>query len=75
VSEESHEEYARLLESSQAETSALEAAELRYSQASHEYHNSRGFLGFSCGRQCQQHKARVDKYDRQVNGRCENHEN
>eukprot|EP00285_Hemiselmis_virescens_P012640 CAMPEP_0173393538 /NCGR_PEP_ID=MMETSP1356-20130122/22171_1 /TAXON_ID=77927 ORGANISM="Hemiselmis virescens, Strain PCC157" /NCGR_SAMPLE_ID=MMETSP1356 /ASSEMBLY_ACC=CAM_ASM_000847 /LENGTH=267 /DNA_ID=CAMNT_0014351577 /DNA_START=21 /DNA_END=820 /DNA_ORIENTATION=- len=66
VSESAHEEYAELLESSQAETSALEAAEQRHALASRDYHQSRGFLGFGCDQRCQQYKAKADKYDREL---------
>jgi len=66
VSEQAHEDYARLLESSEAETSALESAQMRHAQASQAYQSSRGFLGFGCNKQCQVYKAKFDKTEREL---------
>jgi hypothetical protein len=49
---QANEQYAELLESSQAETSALETAQMKAGRYNQEYQQSRGFLGFSCDANC-----------------------
>jgi hypothetical protein len=52
ASKQANEQYAELLESSQAETSALEAAQIKAGRFNQEYQQSRGFLGFGCDSNC-----------------------
>jgi len=60
VSEEADEAFGRLLEGAQVENRAVEAVELRAVQQSARYHNSRGFLGFTCNAACQREKIKHD---------------
>ena len=49
---QANEQYAELLESSQSETAALERAQLNAAKYNQAYQQSRGFLGFGCGANC-----------------------
>ena len=64
-SEEAADEYSRLLQEADYETSILETAELKVAKQNARYQNTRGFLGFSCDTACNREYQTLQRYQQE----------
>mmetsp|Transcript_4964 Transcript_4964/g.7292 ORF Transcript_4964/g.7292 Transcript_4964/m.7292 type:complete len:393 (+) Transcript_4964:73-1251(+) len=64
-SEEAADEYSRLLQEADYETSILETAELKVAKQNGRYQNTRGFMGFSCDTACNREYQTLQRYQQE----------
>eukprot|EP00960_Hanusia_phi_P053805 762462-Hanusia_phi.AAC.8 len=65
-SEGANEEYSRLLQEAEYETSMVDQLERKVAVQSRKYHESRGFLGFSCDSSCMHAYENLQKLQKQL---------